>query len=96
MKAQPGTHTFVPQSPMGPPRTVEVSEDGNTLTDNGVPHHYSAEHDRYQQRIPPPPAEPPGEWHFIIISASQGYRTYQMMDSGATLPEEYGVDVWNG
>lgn len=95
MKAAGGSHTYVPTSPAGPSRLVTVSEDGDTLIDGGVAFTYNATADRYQARVPPG-SDPPGLWHFITLTANDGYSTYEMTDQGHTLPTEFGKDYANG
>lgn len=96
MKAAPGTHTMSPTSPTGDSRMATVSEDGNSLTDQGIVYAYNPELDRYQARVPPPPANPPGLWHFITFNEGQEYNVYEMTDQGHTNPTEIGHDYPNG
>lgn len=95
MKAADGTHTYVPTSPAGPSRVVTVSEDGGHLSDQGIDYTYNATLDRYQARVPPN-SDPPGLWHFIILTANEGYTTYEMTDQGHVNPTEIGKDYANG
>lgn len=94
IKAGPGTHTFTPTSPVGPPYLVTVSSDGNTMMHAGIAHQWDSASGRYKARIPPPPSDPPGEWHSIEMLADDGFNVYQMHNDDVWV--ETGRAYYNG
>lgn len=76
VKLPPGTVTVTPTSPSGPPVLGTVSEDGISVTLDGVTYWWNQSDGRYQQRIPPPPTNPPGEWRYLYFQADQTWDQY--------------------
>lgn len=77
VKLPPGTHTFTPTSPQGDSRLGTVSEDGNHLGIDGLDYVWNGTLGRYQSRNPPPPADPPGEWHWYDCDNAENWDRYE-------------------
>lgn len=91
-KAPSGQHTFTPTSPGGPSRLVTVSEDGNTLTNQGHDYSWDSQQGLYRCRIP----EPLGLWHFIELEPDEGFAVYEMTEQGNSVWTEQGKDYAHG
>jgi hypothetical protein len=99
VKALPGTHTFVPQSPPPKPgdppsKLVTVSADGNTLTyeGNAYAHNGGVSPDHYQARIPPLL----GPWQIVRLTEGEAFNVYEVREDGSPLWIEQGRDYYNG
>ena len=96
-KLPPGTTTVTPTSPQGPQTLATVNEDGSTVNIDGVTYNWNEAQARYQQRIPPPPSNPPGEWRFLYFQADHTWDQYDVHPStGATIWTGHGVYTPNG
>lgn len=93
-KLPAGTHTRTPTSPAGPSR-LETA-DANGTTNAGVYFAWNAGTGRYQARIPPPPATPPGEWAYLEFDTAEHYTLSQTTNLGQVVPVEVGHNAYNG
>lgn len=95
-KLSPGTHSRVPTSPAGDTRNETVGVDGDTTTHNGVLFAWDQGLGCYKARIPPPPAQPPGEWNFLEFEEDEGFDVYTVTPQGSEIWTETGRDYFNG
>ena len=93
IKLANGTHTRVPVSPPGEPR-LETADDNGT-THNGHYFFWDGAQGLYKTRIPPPPADPPGEWVYLEFQPDEGYSEYQAHQYGSDIHTEAGKDYAN-
>lgn len=76
VKVGPGTVTFTPTSPAGDSYIGTVSEDGNTVTVDGIVYAWNASAGRYQARVPPN-SNPPGEWHWYVFEDAETWEKWE-------------------
>lgn len=97
-KIAPGTHTRVPTSPQGDPTIETATDTGTTHTIDGVQYAFvwDATQGLYRCRIPPPPANPPGEWVFLEFDEGEGFDVWHAQPQGSEVWTATGRDYANG
>jgi hypothetical protein len=97
VRLTPGTVTVTPTSPSSQSIVATVSADQNTVQIDGIAYQWHEANGCYQQRIPPPPTNPPGEWRRYYFGENEQYDRYDTdASTGNSIWTEHGVWTWNG